>query len=462
MLIATLAAIAWIGALQAPAGRIDGRVIGVDARPAAGVRVILGEIGRATLHYNRPEAMLVATPGIPDAERARWSAELRTDAEGRFAATGLAPGEYSLLAADETRGIELGSLRVGAEPARVELALRAPAFLEAEITGMPFDPQSDVIQLDALGTGSNVQINPTLVQPRGQWSFRSAPLPQGPTWRVRGTSVVRPQGFPATKFALTIALQPGERRRIELDLGRGLAVAGSVVDAAGRPLPCVSVVARASGAGEPERGAVTDAQGRYQIRGLAAGPTVLEASRWSMRSLAGCGTGPRDVSALRELVLPLESSALADIRIDDLLGAPAVGDPAPAFSVPTLDGGTIELGALRGKVVLIDFWATWCGMCRMEMPRLVETYARLSAGGRFEVVGVSVDKDVDLVPRFVASRGLLWKQTALGPASENAIARLYNVNSTPATVLVDASGRIAALNLTGEELVRKIDELLRP
>lgn len=57
---------------------------------------------------------------------------------------------------------------------------------------------------------------------------------------------------------------------------------------------------------------------------------------------------------------------------------------------------------------------------------------------------------------------LRWKQTALGPASENAIARLYNVNSTPATVLVDASGRIVALNLTGEELVRRIDQLLRP
>ena len=67
-----------------------------------------------------------------------------------------------------------------------------------------------------------------------------------------------------------------------------------------------------------------------------------------------------------------------------------------------------------------------------------------------------------LLIAFVESRGLRWKQTALGPAGENPIARLYNVNSTPATVLVDANGRIAALNLTGDELVRKIDELLRP
>jgi thiol-disulfide isomerase/thioredoxin len=131
------------------------------------------------------------------------------------------------------------------------------------------------------------------------------------------------------------------------------------------------------------------------------------------------------------------------------------------FSARALDGHSIDLSALRGKVVLIDFWATWCGMCRVEMPSLIQTYTSLSSDGQFEILGVSVDTDVVLVPRFVASRALSWPQTALGGAATNPIARLYNVNSTPSTVLIGRDGRIAALNLTGEPLRQKIEELLR-
>jgi hypothetical protein len=87
-------------------------------------------------------------------------------------------------------------------------------------------------------------------------------------------------------------------------------------------------------------------------------------------------------------------------------------------------------------------------------------YAERAKGGKFEIVGVSVDEDVGLVPRFAASRGLLWPQTALGPEARNPIAKLYNAHSTPMTVLVDAEGRIAAVNLLGEPLEKKIAELV--
>jgi cytochrome oxidase Cu insertion factor (SCO1/SenC/PrrC family) len=166
------------------------------------------------------------------------------------------------------------------------------------------------------------------------------------------------------------------------------------------------------------------------------------------------------VAASREIVLPLAEAKAADFRIDGLLVPPRVGDLAPPFEARTVDGRPLALADLRGKVVLLDFWATWCGICRLELPRLIDAHAALSPGGRFEIVGVSVDTDLDLVPRFVASRGIGWPQTALGPAAKNPIARLYNVNSTPSTVLVDASGRIAALNLVGEPLRKKIEELL--
>jgi hypothetical protein len=94
------------------------------------------------------------------------------------------------------------------------------------------------------------------------------------------------------------------------------------------------------------------------------------------------------------------------------------------------------------------------------MPKLQEAYAKLAGTGRFEIVGVSLDSDTDRVPRFVLSRKLAWPQTALGPEPGNPIAALFNVHSTPSTVLVDARGRIAAVNLLGEVLRKKIDELV--
>ena len=90
----------------------------------------------------------------------------------------------------------------------------------------------------------------------------------------------------------------------------------------------------------------------------------------------------------------------------------------------------------------------------------VEMYAERSKGGKFEIVGISLDEDVGLVPRFAASRGLKWPQTALGPEAKNPLAQMYNAHSTPMTVLVDAEGKIAAVNLLGEDLRKKIAEML--
>jgi peroxiredoxin len=448
--------------LSAPDGRIEGRVVDAEHVPWAGIRVILGELGHALLFYNTPGEMFATTPGVFAPENKRFALELATDREGRFAATGLAAGEFSLIAADKERGIALAQVRVEADgTATVEMALQPAGFLEADITGIEFDPQKNTLELSPVSQGANIQLAPRTVQRDRQWSFQSAPLPAIRGWCVIATEVVPVQDFRATLFALPVSFAPGEHRRLAIDVARGNELAGAVVDARGEPLSGVSVVARDRGDPPAERGAVTDAKGRYRLRGLASGPHTIEVSRWKMRETVGCGNGSQDVSATREVELPVKKASDVDFRIESLLGAPKVGDPAPSFSARKLDGSALDLGTLRGKVVLIDFWATWCGMCRMEMSRLLETYEQCAKSGRFEIIGVSVDIDVGLVPRFVASRGLRWPQTALGGAAKNSIARLFNVNSTPSTVLIDPAGRIAALNLTGEPLRAKIEELLR-
>jgi peroxiredoxin len=443
-------------------GFIGGRVFDVHEKPAAGIHVILGELGHALLFYPSPAEMFVSTPGILDPESKRYRAEAITDRDGRFVASGLAPGEFTLIAADESRGVALSHVRVEAgESSSVEIALEPPCFLEAKITGLDLDPQANTLELIPLGQGTNISFFPHLSHGLQQWSFTSTALPAIQGWRVIGCYVVPVQDYRATLFALPVSIAAGEHAALAVDLASGLELSGRVADARGEPLPGVSVVARGSGESPPMRGTVTDAKGRYRLRGLASGPCTLDVARWSVRELPGCGNGPQDVSTSREIVLPLEKPSDADFRIESLLRAPLVGDAAPAFTARTIDGRELALSSLRGKVILIDFWATWCVMCRMEMPNLLATYAELARDGRFEIVGVSVDTDLGLVPRFVASRGLAWPQTALGAAAVNPIARLYDVNSTPSTVLIDREGRIVALNLTGEPLRKKIDELLR-
>lgn len=189
---------------------------------------------------------------------------------------------------------------------------------------------------------------------------------------------------------------------------------------------------------------------------------MLEARRWIVRDTAGCGNGPVDVLTEREFTM---SSTTEPTRIDlviDHLDQPLLrGAPAPDFSATTLGGAQLKLSDLRGRVVLVDFWATWCAMCRAELPALEKFYAERSGDGRFEIVAVSIDDEPELVQRFLASRRLPWKQIALGPVDTNPITRLYNVWGTPATVLIDRDGTIAARNLLGAELRAKIDELLR-
>lgn len=445
-----------------PADVLEGQVLDAFRRPVAAARVVLGEISHATVYYlGAHDTTYVATPGILDPERARYAAELTADVEGRFRVSGLVAGEYSAVATHPELGIGLSTFVVAESGAAAQvIELKQPAFLEAEITGLDRDPSVHLLQLKPVGVGSNLWILPLLLERGKSWSFASTALPSVPGWRIVGTEIVLAQDYPAVLFSHPLKLMPGEKGRVQLDLAGGRAISGTVSDAKGGPLSGVSVVARADRLNGLERGTVTDANGRYTIRGLPDGAYACEAARWTLRETRGCGVGFQDVFERKELVVPLAEGEVVDFRIAAIVPRPKVGDEAPPFEAPTTDGRRIELKSLRGKVVLLDFWATWCPLCRAEMSKLVEMYAERSKGGKFEIVGISLDEDVGLVPRFAASRGLKWPQTALGPEAKNPLAQMYNAHSTPMTVLVDAEGKIAAVNLLGEALREKIAEML--
>jgi len=128
----------------------------------------------------------------------------------------------------------------------------------------------------------------------------------------------------------------------------------------------------------------------------------------------------------------------------------------------TLAGKKIKLSELRGKVVLLDFWATWCSPCVAEIPNIKRAYEQYNKDGDFVVVGISVDQDPSAVTRFLKTRGVSWPQIAAGPADISPIAKTYNVSGVPATFLIDRDGKVVAKDLKGRRLGRELNKLLKP
>jgi peroxiredoxin len=143
----------------------------------------------------------------------------------------------------------------------------------------------------------------------------------------------------------------------------------------------------------------------------------------------------------------------------ELLAASAVGQKAPDFSQAQPDGTPLSLSSLEGQLVLIDFWASWCGPCRRENPNVVKLYDRFHDKG-FEILGVSLDDDRDSWLEAIDADGLRWKHISDLGGWGNVVAKQYAVNSIPHTVLVGPDGVIIAKNLRGAELEAKVAEVL--
>ncbi|MFK7773667.1 MAG: TlpA family protein disulfide reductase [Saprospiraceae bacterium] len=135
-----------------------------------------------------------------------------------------------------------------------------------------------------------------------------------------------------------------------------------------------------------------------------------------------------------------------------------IGGVAPDFEQNTLDGQPMKLSSLRGKVVLVDFWASWCGPCRRENPHVVKLYDKYKSKG-FEVLGVSLDRTKEKWEKAITKDKLTWSHVSDLKGWKNQVAKQYSVTSIPHTILLDKEGRILARNLRGADLDAKLKEL---
>lgn len=136
------------------------------------------------------------------------------------------------------------------------------------------------------------------------------------------------------------------------------------------------------------------------------------------------------------------------------------GSSAPEIALTNPDGRLIKLSSLKGKYVLIDFWASWCGPCRKENPTVVALYNKYRDKG-FDIYSVSLDKDKEKWIQAIQQDGLIWSSHVSDLLMWNSsVVPLYGINSIPFTVLLDKSGNVIATNLRGETLTAKLQELL--
>lgn len=187
---------------------------------------------------------------------------------------------------------------------------------------------------------------------------------------------------------------------------------------------------------------------------------VLEDTKTAATELQQLKTDFPDTAKAKQADLILNSFAKQE-EADKVQQNLAVGNAFPDFQETSLEGKPLSVSAEKGKIVLIDFWATWCGPCVGELPNVQKVYAQYHDKG-FDIIGVSLDQDKDKLTSFLKDKNVPWPQYFDGKGWENKVSTTYGISSIPATYLLDKDGKIIGKGLRGEDLDLAVKTALAP
>lgn len=165
------------------------------------------------------------------------------------------------------------------------------------------------------------------------------------------------------------------------------------------------------------------------------------------------------VGLLDKSILKTKYGKLGQEKLNQILGT-TVGYPALDFSQASPEGKMISLSELKGKYVLLDFWASWCGPCRQENPNVVAAFNKYKDKG-FTVFGVSLDQNKERWLGAIKSDNLTWTHVSDLKGWGNEVAKMYGISSIPQNLLLDKDGKIIAKNLRGPDLDAKLAEIVK-
>ncbi|MEK6675400.1 MAG: carboxypeptidase regulatory-like domain-containing protein [Planctomycetota bacterium] len=248
-----------------------------------------------------------------------------------------------------------------------------------------------------------------------------------------------------------VSVEAGTRAEVSVQLQEGAVLKGVVKGDDGLPVGGALVAAGAwRGFHTLGLRTVTKADGSFELYNVPSDEfelgVISRGAAMTKMTVRGDAREPLEIKVARKSLEPGEKEI-----------AWKVGDVVFDASLTTLEGETIALGSLKGKVVVLDFWATWCGPCVAEIPHLRAVLEKHGSRKDLVMISVSLDSEEDSLKSFISSRGMKWKHVFGGTAT--AAAEKFGVSFIPALFVIGMDGKFAAANLPGVELESQLDRL---